>query len=262
VRRLGILLVAALAACASPEHEEVDYSREAAYYRYAPRSVIVLPARNITTAVEAPRLFQSTISRPLIERGYYVLPPELVAEILHREGIYEEEAWDVPPHRLREYLGADAALYVEIKDWDTKYAVVASSVAVTLHYRMVDTFSGDTIWEDEKAIVRQSGSTIRSGGDALSWLIVSTIDATITALTTDYVPLAQEANRIALSTLPPGHYRAGYADLRKAVAAWEEAERAKEKGEEPDRLEAEPRREPAPESEPDEEAPPPPPVEP
>jgi hypothetical protein len=214
---LALLLAAS---CAGTEEPVVDYSAEEAWYRRAPRSVIVLPARNDTTAAEAGRLFISTISKPLIERGYYVYPPEVVAEILRREGIYDEQAWDIPPQNFRRYLGADAVLYVRIRNWDTSYVVVASSVAVALEYRLVDTVSGDTIWQDERVVARSSGDSMQVGGDALTWLIFSTVNATVTAISTDYVTLANEANSLAVREIYPGVYNPGYDQLQQEIEAW------------------------------------------
>ncbi len=221
MRRLAsLLLLPLLSGCVASGDATADYSAEEAWYRRAPRSVIVLPARNDTTAVEAGRLFISTISKPLVERGYYVYPPEIVAEILRREGIYDEQAWDVPPQNFRRYLGADAVLYVRIENWDTSYMVVASSVAVTLEYRLVDTVSGETIWEDREVVARSSGDSVQVQGDAISWLVFSTVSATVTALTTDYVTLANEANSLAVKDILPGVYNPSYHQLQQEIEAW------------------------------------------
>jgi hypothetical protein len=216
----SLLLLAVLAAGCATEDPVVDYSAEEAWYRRAPRSVIVLPARNDTTAVEAGRLFISTIGKPLIERGYYVYPPEIVAEILRREGIYEEQAFDIPPQNFRRYFGADAVLYVRIENWDTSYLVVASSVAVTLEYRLVDTMSGETIWEDREVVARSSGDGLQIGGDAIAFLIFSTVNATVNALTTDYVTLASEANSMAVTGILPGVYSPTFDELQQEIEAW------------------------------------------
>jgi hypothetical protein len=215
-----LLLLLTLGGCVAPGEEGVDYSAEEAWYSRAPTSVVVLPARNDTTAVEAGRLFISTITRPLVDRGYYVYPPEIVAEILRREGIYDEQSWEIPPQNFRRYLGADAVLYVRIEEWDTSYMVVASKVAVSLNYRLVDTASGETIWEDQQVVARSSGDSMRVQGDAISWLIVSTLSATVTALTTDYVTLANEANTLAVQDILPGVYNPSYHQLQTEIEAW------------------------------------------
>ena len=75
-----------------------DLTRHAPYYRQEPRTILVLPVRNQTTDAEAPRFFLSTIGQPLIERGYYVMPPHLVAEAIAAEGIdLGGESWEIPP---------------------------------------------------------------------------------------------------------------------------------------------------------------------
>ena len=54
-----------------------------------------------------------------------------------RPGVYEADAWEVRPEKFYEYFGADAILYTHIRDWDTKYIVVASSVAAETSRRMM-----------------------------------------------------------------------------------------------------------------------------
>ena len=220
---LGVVLLCAACGTTSstePDVIELDFSEEAAYYAHEPRTILVLPAMNDTTAADAPRLFMSTIAKPLIDRGYYVIPPELASEILRAEGIYEADAWEVRPEKFYEYFGADAILYTHIRDWDTKYVVVASSVAVSIDYKLVDARTAQTLWEDEEVVVRQSGDAVRVGGDAITWLIISTIDSTITALTTDYVSLATQANTQAVGSLYPGFYNPEHAQLMKQLDAW------------------------------------------
>jgi hypothetical protein len=194
-----------------------DYSKMAAYYDANPRVVVILPAKNLTNDVEAPYLFQSTISKPLIDRGYYVLPPYMVADVLTREGIgLEGESWQIEPQMLARYFGADAVLYVTIEEWDTHYYVLTSDVAVALRYRLVDAHSGNVLWETTSREEVNSGS---SNTPLLIGLVTAPIDAAVTA-TTDHVPLAIRANRAALKDLPPGAYHADYPGLQERIARW------------------------------------------
>lgn len=47
-------------------------------YQQHPKSILVLPARNTTTSVDATDHFRYTVTRPLAEKGYYVFPVHLV----------------------------------------------------------------------------------------------------------------------------------------------------------------------------------------
>ncbi|MBA2252863.1 MAG: DUF799 family lipoprotein, partial [Nitrospirales bacterium] len=64
---LGLLLV--LSGCAS--QAKPDYQK---FYEHHPRTILVLPPANKTTAVDAPPIFLTTVTRPFEKRGYYVIP--------------------------------------------------------------------------------------------------------------------------------------------------------------------------------------------
>jgi hypothetical protein len=208
----GALLVGG---CASPNYSYAD-----AYYQHEPKTIVVLPVRNESTDAAASTYFLSTIARPLVQRGYYVLPIESTLEVFTREGLHTAgRAWDVKPQLLQSNLGADAALYVTITKWDTSYVVFASNVTVAMHYRLVDCHTGQVLWE------RSASQTKRSGGSGggLIGLLVSAVDAAVSAAVTDYVPLASAANTNALASLPPGAYNAQQAEYKKTVSDWREA---------------------------------------
>jgi hypothetical protein len=200
---LRIILFAAIsiaAGCVSPP--VADYEK---FYAASPFTVVVPPVRNETADAEAPRYFLSTITHPLANRGYYVIPVQATADILIAEGIIDGGALDsVPPARFRDYFGADAVLYITLKSWDTVYAILASSVTVAMHYRLVSTVTGETLWETNRAEVLQSQGG--SGGHPIAILITAAVNAAVTATASDYVPMAMIANTNACATLPAGPY--------------------------------------------------------
>lgn len=215
--RIGLVVFGALlfCGCVSP-----DYSSAEKYYEREPRTVVVLPIRNESTDAEASRYFLATIARPLVQRGYYVLPIESTLEVFSREGLNTAgRAWDMKPQLLQKYLGADAALYVTITKWDTSYAVIQSRVTVSMDYRLVDCHTGEDLWTARATRTRSSGGS----GGGLIGLFVSVVDAAISAAVTDYVPLASEANTGALQSLPPGAYNERYTEYKKTVTDWRKA---------------------------------------
>ena len=219
IRRTGLLLVLGMSACATEPSSVRDY-RE--FYERAPYTVVVLPVANETTEVQAPRYFLSTITHPLVERGYYVLPVEATADILAAEGLGEGGALRaVPPQKFRQYFGADAVLYITLKSWETVYLILGSSVSVAMDYRLVSTETGEVLWEtaSQQTISSNSGS-----GNLLEMVI----SAALTAATVDYVPLAAQANTAALAKLPPGPYHEGFEEARQQnLEAARQAEAAK-----------------------------------
>jgi len=184
-----------LASCNSAPPPVADYH---AFYESQPFSVLVLPVFNETTSAEAPESFQCTIANPLIQRGYYVCPVTAASEIFRSQGLFEgAQLKDVDPSVFREVLGVDAVLYVTLHAWDTNYVILASNVSVSMTYALVDTATGAVLWQDSRTQVVSSDS---SSGSLLGILI----NAAITAASVDYVPLARQANAVALQSLPAG----------------------------------------------------------
>jgi len=222
--RAGVLACATclLAGCAGPG---IDREALTDYYAREPRTIVVLPVENRTTEAEAPRFFLATISHPLIDRGYYVYPPHLIEEILVREGIDPSSApHSIDARRLDDYLGADAALYVTIDEWDTTYAVLSSAVAVGMTYRLVDTRTGDVLWERQgRRVISSNGGVSAGGGTAglVAGLVSSAVSAAVHAATTPYVPIARRVNRETLADLPPGAFHDEYAKLRERLRSKE-----------------------------------------
>jgi hypothetical protein len=204
-RLLLCALAAVLAGCATAP--STNYG---AFYENQPRSILVVPAGNATTAVDSPETWSTTITMPLAERGYYVFPIYLTNDLLKDLGLHNEGLLaQVPPSRFREVFGADAILFVTIHDWTTKYLVLASNVTVDVSYRLVDTRTGRVLWETQQQAIRQSNG----GGVGLGALVVAAVNALITT-TIDYRPLAREANIRAVDEarrgLPAGPYHVDF----------------------------------------------------
>lgn len=135
---LGILL----AGCASAQAIK-DLS---AFNTAAPRSILVVPAINISLNVDAPNYLLTTLTEPLAEKGFYVFPVNTVKFVLEQEGFYEaEQVHRQPPEALAKLFGADAVLYVTIKRWDVVGLIVTGTATVELEYRMVSK-DGTEIW--------------------------------------------------------------------------------------------------------------------
>ena len=190
-----------LSGCAV-QPEKIDLS---AFHTHKPRSIVIVPVLNETTEISAPSVFVSTITRPLAERGYYIFPVYLTDLVLRDFGLAEAgHIHQLDTQRLFELFGADAALFITIKDWSSKYIVLASTVVVEMDYELKDTKTGTVLWRSKQQVAQSSG-----GGDLIS-MAVSTA---ITAMLADYLPLARQANNQAFIPprgLPAGPYNADY----------------------------------------------------
>ena len=189
--------------CVTPPPKP-DYS---AFFDHQPRSILVVPPANQTTAVDAPAIFLTTLSAAFAERGYYVFPVSLVQDILNDLGATDEGAVAaVQPEQFKEVFGADSILYVTITHWATTYILLNSQVTVGAEYRLVDADTGAVLWKGQQVVVRSSGG----GGGGLAGLIVMAVDAALTAATVPYRPLALQANHMIVNQsgygLPFGPY--------------------------------------------------------
>jgi hypothetical protein len=199
-----------LAACAAlwlsgcVTQPKPDYSN---FFDHQPRSILVVPPANKTTAVDAPAVFLTTLSAAFAERGYYVFPVFLVQDILNDLGATDEGAIAaIPPEKFKEVFGTDSILYVTITDWTTTYVVLSSNITVGAEYRLVDAGTGAVLWTGSQKVIQSSGG----GGGGLAGLIVAAVQAAVTATTVQYRPIAIQANNIAASRsgygLPAGPY--------------------------------------------------------
>lgn len=175
----------------------------------APKSILVVPVLNKSLDVDAPNYLLSTLSIPLAEKGFYVFPVNAAKFVLEQEGFYEgEQVHRQSPEVLAQLFGADAILYVTINRWDVKYVVLAATVTVEFDYRMVAK-DGTEIWR-AKQLMQYSPQNNSSGGSAIANLIAAAVSAAITRAAPDYMPLARQANHLAIvlgpNAIPNGPY--------------------------------------------------------
>ena len=141
------LALSTLAGCAKP----YDYTN---FRQHQPRSILVMPPQNESREADAAWSYQSTVTRPLAERGYYVFPVAVVDRLMKDDG--------VSPSKAAEILGADAVLYVTLEEYSTKHQVLNAATLVKFRGRLVDVRSGLLLWERRFAI--QRNSNLGSGG--------------------------------------------------------------------------------------------------
>ena len=173
IRRLGaVAVLAALTACASPS-KPYDYT---AFKEAKPASLLVLPPVNDTPDVNATYGVLSNLSMPLGEAGYYVLPVSLVDETLRTNGITTPaDARQIDAAKLRQIFGADAALYVDVKQYGSVYKVLSSETIVEMHAKLVDLRTGALLW-DGKATASSAEQNNNSQGGLIGMLVKAVVD--------------------------------------------------------------------------------------
>jgi hypothetical protein len=175
-------------------------------YDQQPRSLLVLPPMNESTDVEAKDYYMTTVEMPFALMGYYVMPVEIVNDVMKQEGITNTEMlYDLPLNKLQEYFGADAVLYTRIKKWDTSYMVVASTLTVSVDSEIVSTKTSEKLWAYNGTVV-QDLTNRSNGGGGLAELIVNVVATAINTAAADYVKYARIANFRLITSVPTGPY--------------------------------------------------------
>ncbi|MBO9329675.1 hypothetical protein GHR37_11060 [Achromobacter xylosoxidans] len=196
--RMGALAIAALlAGCAVPQ-KNVDYT---AFRESKPASILVLPPVNSSVDVAASAAVLAQATLPLAESGYYVVPVGVMDETFKQNGLTTaDEIREVPAAKLREIFGADAALYMAVKQYGSKYAVVSSTVTVEVDAELVDLRNGAKLWSGSKVVQQASGS----GGGLLGMLIQAVVDQIVNTLSDRSYAVAGMTNNMLLSAGQPG----------------------------------------------------------
>lgn len=158
-----------LGGCAT--RQAYDYS---AFKEARPASILVLPPLNTSPDIKATYSMMSQTTAPLAESGYYVFPVTLVDETFKQNGItVAEDIHSVANSKLRDIFGADAALYINVKQYGTSYIVVSSETRVTAEAKLVDLRSGKTLWSGSATASSAEGDS--NNGGLLGMLVKAVI---------------------------------------------------------------------------------------
>jgi hypothetical protein len=194
----GLLALALLGGCVSPK--TVDY---AAYKQARPKTILVLPPLNNSPDVKASYSMLSQVTFPLAEAGYYVLPITLVDETFRQNGLTTPaDIHQAPANKLQEIFGADAALYITVTDYGTRYLIISSETVVTATAKLVDLKTGTTLWTGSARASSEEGNN-NSGGGLIGALITAAVKQVINSSTDAGYPIAGVTSTRLLSAGQP-----------------------------------------------------------
>jgi hypothetical protein len=204
------VLVFTVSGCITPPVMVTKGEEFPSMYLEKPKSLLIMPPMNLSTAAEAKDYYATTIEMPIAFQGYYIFPYELTSEILKQQGIYDSElVYDVPLIKFYEYFGADAVLFTKIQKWDVSYAVIASSLTVSIDAEIKSTRTSQTLWNYNGTIVVDlSGNDGGSAG--VMGLLVTAITTAINTAAADYTVHARRANGKFIRSIPHGPYHPQY----------------------------------------------------
>ena len=191
---VGLCALALLGGCATPK--TVDYS---AFKQSRPKTILVLPPLNESPDVKATYSLLSQVTYPLAEAGYYVMPIALVDETFKQNGLNTPgDIHQVSPAKLQEIFGADAALYITVKEYGTSYMLITSETAVTASARLVDLRTGAALWTGTARASSEEGNNANAGG-LVGMLITAAVKQVINSSTDAAHPIAGVASARLLS---------------------------------------------------------------
>lgn len=200
--RLAALLAAALflSACATTR-KPYDYT---AFKEARPASILVLPPLNNSPDVNATYSMMSQTTAPLAESGYYVFPVTLVAETFKQNGLTSPtDIHEVSISKLREIFGADAALYINVRQYGTSYTVIASETRVTAEGRLVDLRSGQVLWAGAATASSAEGES--NSGGLIGMLVKAAIKQIVETVSSQgHVIAGRTSARLLSAGMPNG----------------------------------------------------------
>ncbi|HEU4458308.1 MAG TPA: GNA1162 family protein [Methylibium sp.] len=109
---------------------------------------------------------------------------DLVDEMFRQNGVFNaNDAAEVPYPKLRDFFGADAAVYLQVKKYGTSYAVISSETRVEVTGRIVDLRTGELLWQGSAAASSAEQQQQAQGG--LIGLLVTAVVKQIIGTATD-----------------------------------------------------------------------------
>ncbi|MGX2970441.1 DUF799 domain-containing protein [Ursidibacter sp. B-7004-1] len=155
----GLML---LTACSGGQEKKAyDYT---ALKQSKPKSILVVMPVNNSVEAKADTSVLARASYPLAELGYYVYPVALVDEMFKQNGLTDGNAIrNASLAKIYEIFGADSVFYININEYGTSYKLVDSITSVELEGKLVDTKTGQTLWQGTGAYregVNNSNSNI------------------------------------------------------------------------------------------------------
>lgn len=193
-----LFFIVLLTGCATSK--SYDYS---ALRQSKPRSILVLPPLNNSPDIRGTYSFLSTVTTPLAESGYYVFPVALVDQTFKENGLPNPgEMHQAPLAKMAEIFGADAALYITIDQYGSTYQIVNSAVIVTANARLMDTRTGQLLWEGKASASSAEGQN--NSGSLAVMLISSLIKQIVGSIGDQGYPIARITSTRLLTARPGG----------------------------------------------------------
>lgn len=176
-------------------------SQYAKLYEERPVTLLVMPPINNSTNVEAKDLLYTSISRPLVEAGYYVISPLLAMDILKAESAYDSENFfEAPLTAFKNYFGADAVVFSVIDSWTKK----GLGIQTKIRYVIRSAHTNDVLFD--RSCDLYLDLSVDSGTSGLLGALIDLAASAINTAATDHIIAARKANYFIVRDIPRGKY--------------------------------------------------------
>ena len=188
-------------------------SQYAKMYEEKPITLLVMPPINNSTNVEAKDLLYTSISRPLVEAGYYVISPRLARDVLKAESAYDSEMFfDAPLTAFQNYFGADAVVFSVIDTWAKK----GLGIETKIRYVIKSAYTNEILFD--RSCDLYLDLSIDSGANGLLGALVDLAASAINTAATDHIVAARKANYYIIRDIPRGKYSPEYMMDQETIA--------------------------------------------
>ena len=202
MKRFILLAIACclLASCAV-SNRFTRGSQYAKMYEEKPITLLIMPPINNSTNVEAKDLLYTSISRPLVEAGYYVISPLVAMDVMKAESAYDAELFiDAPLAIFNNYFGADAVVFSVIDSWNKKGLGIETNIS----YIIKSAYTNEVLFE--RSCDLYLDLSINSNSGTLLGILVDLAASAINTAATDHIIAARQANYFIMNDIPRGKY--------------------------------------------------------
>lgn len=216
MKKIAVVLISCFMAmgCAPLLTRGEQYAK---MYEQKPATILVMPPINNTTNVEAKDLLYTSISKPLVESGYYVISPYLAMEVLKQESAYDAELFiNAALTPFQKYFGADAVIFSIIDTW----AKQGFGIRTNITYIVKSAHTNDVLFE--KSCDLYLNLSTSSGSNTAFGAIVDLIASAVNTATTDHIAAARKANYYIFTDIPRGKYHPSFMQDQNASATAKE----------------------------------------
>lgn len=182
-------------------------------YETKPVVFLVMPPINNSSNVEAKDLLYTSISQPLIEKGYYVLPPMMTMDILKNESAYDAELFvNGSLGMFRNYFGADAVIFSEINSWTKK----GFGIETEIHFFIKSALTNEIIFE--RSCDLYLDLSIQNSGGGILGALTSLVGSALNTALTQHIQAARMANDYIVRDIPRGKYSPEHMTDQEVIA--------------------------------------------